>query len=599
MRATRWFPSRPVVGHPSPSRSMIGWVTFGLFCWMGLGLGDIATAEAPRRPETTDFLLITSGELLEAFQPLLDWKTRRGVPAMAVTVEAIAINYPGRSLQEKIKHCILDHATNAGTAWVLLGGDDAVVPDYDCYGRVDSMEGPIEETTIPTDAYYAGLDVLDWDGDGDGQAGEADEDAVDLVADVALGRLPVRTEAQAEALVAKVLAYEQTPPTSNFATRMILAGTTQYYHGDAEIKSETMYVDWIVPYGQPQRLRFYDTATDFEGGPGYDLNRGNLDQQLLEGCNFLHLLSAGSAGSVILEGGDRYTVADALAVGNAGACPHVLTVAGEANAFENARWEPCLAEAWLRNPGGGAVSFIGSSRRAWCEPGFELGPSMRFSATFYRNLFSSATQGLHVRLGEVLARTKSELAEDACSDQQRWLLYSMNLCGDPEMPVYTADPLELEPAYPPTVTVGAQTLEVTAGVRGARVCLVKTDEVYARATADASGTCELSIDPLTEGDLSLVVTAPNHLPFEGVIAVEGGGPLNEAWVDFGYEGPSTGSRAQPFTTLRAAADAIAEGGRIRIDTAHGRDYSEEAPSLDRACRITVEADPVRIGISAH
>ena len=45
---------------------------------------------------------------------------------------------------------------------------------------------------------------------------------------------------------------------------------------------------------------------------------------------------------------------------------------------------------------------------------------------------------------------------------------------------------------------------------------------------------------------------------------EAAGPGSEVWVDFGYSGKMEGDVCRPFTTITAAAAAVAEGGSIRI-----------------------------------
>lgn len=49
--------------------------------------------------------------------------------------------------------------------------------------------------------------------------------------------------------------------------------------------------------------------------------------------------------------------------------------------------------------------------------------------------------------------------------------------------------------------------------------------------------------------------------------VEEAGSHNEVWVDFGYDiriGPSEGDFFRPFTSITAAAAAVADGGVIKI-----------------------------------
>ena len=79
------------------------------------------------------YLLIADGSMLDEFQPLLDWKTKKGVPAVAVTLEWIYANFDGADQQEQIKACIREYVQHNGVEWVCLAGDSEIIPDRDCY----------------------------------------------------------------------------------------------------------------------------------------------------------------------------------------------------------------------------------------------------------------------------------------------------------------------------------------------------------------------------------------------------------------------------------------------------------------------------------
>ena len=100
-------------------------------------------------------------------------------------------------------------------------------------------------------------------------------DSVDLYPDVFIGRAPVRTEADANAFVAKTIAYTSNPPLNNFAERALLCGVELWNtwdgQSDAHWRTEDMWNDYMDPYWDGVRYRFYDTGTDFSGGADYDV----------------------------------------------------------------------------------------------------------------------------------------------------------------------------------------------------------------------------------------------------------------------------------------------------------------------------------------
>ncbi|MFO7827364.1 MAG: C25 family cysteine peptidase, partial [Bacteroidales bacterium] len=176
-----------------------------------------------------EYIIITNNELKSGFQEIADWKIKTGVSAMVITTEWIASNYSGCDLQEKIRNCIIDAYSNTGTQWVLIGGDNNVVPARIAWKYVPSgLEdlAPYGDFVI-TDIYYSALDG-NWNTDGDVTFGEgsynrendgsftfisttANIDEVDLSPDVYLGRIPAENIDELDKFLVKYFEYVKTP----------------------------------------------------------------------------------------------------------------------------------------------------------------------------------------------------------------------------------------------------------------------------------------------------------------------------------------------------------------------------------------------------
>ncbi len=152
----------------------------------------------------TDYLLVTGEAFTGAVAPLVSLLESRSYSVDVLTVEDISGNWSGSDIQEDIRNCIRSYAMNHGTAYVLLAGDEDVVPPRDVYME---CEGHVE--MAPCDLYYADIDGS-WDENGNGVYGEW-EDSLDMYADVILGRLLFSTTAEAEAIVSKNLEYTSAP----------------------------------------------------------------------------------------------------------------------------------------------------------------------------------------------------------------------------------------------------------------------------------------------------------------------------------------------------------------------------------------------------
>jgi hypothetical protein len=290
-----------------------------------------------------------------------------------------------------------------------------------------------------------------------------------------------------------------------------------------------MYTEYIQPHWSGTRYRFYDTATDFAGGPDYHVTDDHVNEQLELGYNFFHMATHGNQTIWGMESGSSYSSYDANNASNINLYGHVLTMACITNAFENGKYgsEPCLSEAFIRNPGGGAVSYIGSSRYGWGYSTLSShGTSLKYDRMFYKFLFTGEPVGYPQRLGAVYQQMKTYWA-GSCNwyGSYRWCQFAINLMGDPELPIYTYDPGTLNPIYPTAVNYRPQLFSVDIGVADALVCLMQDGYVYTYGKADANGTFEAPIDP-EPGVMQVTITAPNYYPYEGQVTIEDGCPAD-------------------------------------------------------------------------
>jgi len=122
-----------------------------------------------------EYLIITSENLKDSFNPLKSWKIRKGIKTEIITTDYIYSNYVGNTNQIKIKKCLQDYYQNRNLKWVLLGGDNTIIPVQMCYYDSGGWTA-----SIPCDLYYACFDnAFDWDANGNSLIGEISDD-IDL-----------------------------------------------------------------------------------------------------------------------------------------------------------------------------------------------------------------------------------------------------------------------------------------------------------------------------------------------------------------------------------------------------------------------------------
>lgn len=466
----------------------------------------------PRQLMAGGALIITSNSLASAFQNVSDWYTRKGYPAHVLTTETIAASYSGADLQAKIRNAVIDYHDNHGVGYVLLGGDDTVVPDRNAYVSVGSYVA----ADMPTDLYYGSLTGT-WDANGNGVYGEI-ADNVGLTYDVVVARYPVRTAGQVQTILNKVIAYETTPVAANWATKMLAAGdqlwgtyaagtyngiTVNHAASDAELKTRYADSQYVLPYFPQRQLDYlFDSYTSWDNGTSgsYLQNSANVLSAMGNGYQFMHMATHGSDTAWGLESG-LLSATDVANLSRQINVPFISTIACNTGAFDRA--EASLSEAFLRSPNTGTIAYLGSSRYGWDYYGSSLGPSMRYSYEFYEALFSSAGGPA----GDAFAASKEALAYASTSNGAfRWDMFSLNYQGDPLVSTYRHDPTFLHPSYKSSLFDSQQDFSVSSLPAGASVTLWQGDDVYVTGTANAQGVFTARIDP-TVGQIKLTVRA--------------------------------------------------------------------------------------------
>ena len=168
-----------------------------------------------------DLLILSPSEYFNYLSPLVNHKNSYGVLTKLVSLEEI--NKTGRDKQEQIKYFIKDAIEQWGIKYVLL------------VGSIDKL--PIRQTWIGdfdilTDLYYADIYFPDmsfssWDTNGNDRFGEywqANDDIVDLYADVYIGRLACKNKFEVRNIINKIINYETSTFGKDWFNNIILCG---------------------------------------------------------------------------------------------------------------------------------------------------------------------------------------------------------------------------------------------------------------------------------------------------------------------------------------------------------------------------------------
>lgn len=469
----------------------------------------------PLGGDPVSYLIVTRDSLRQYFEPLKRWKIRKGLPAEIVAVDVIAFTYPGSDIQEKIRNCIDDFHSNCGTEWVLLGGDTEIVPDREARVALSDRQ------YLPCDLYYSDLDGT-WNDDGDLYWGEVPADNIDMYADVYVGRAPVSNSGEVQAFVNKVLTYEgRYGNVQDHALDMLFIGEILW--GEPGNPASEDYTDGGVAKDMidselvPARFSI-DKLYESSG----NLTYGSVMSLLNQGRNLINILCHGQYKSISMAE-DQVENADFASLVNDPRYGLMYSTSCMSGGFDQ---NDCIGEIWTLCQGGGGF-FIGNSRYGYNCPGFPgEGPSDYYDQSFFETIFVTG----FTNLGKAHADAKHEfVAEARADDYMRYIMYGLNLLGDPETRLWTDTPGNLDVACASQIDAGPQTYSVTvtsggAPVGGATVCLYKPDEVYCIEETDGTGTVAPLVEPASPGSLFVTVTKVNMLPFVGEALVGDGSP---------------------------------------------------------------------------
>ncbi|WP_320043000.1 C25 family cysteine peptidase [uncultured Desulfobacter sp.] len=401
------------------------------------------------------YIIITNKALSASFKPLISHKQNRGISAKIFFLSDIYSHYSGTrpdggtDNQTKIRNFIRGARLLWGTRYVLLGGDDEIIPHRGAYGRVNTTNGVVSDTDIPTDLYYACLDGT-WDNDADGIYGESNDGygggEIDLYSDVYVGRAPVNTEDEADNFVNKTIQFE----TSRFTEKALMTGTQLN-----EVTWGGDHKDLITPILPPTWT--VDTLYDKEG----TCNTGSV-VNFLDSNEYIIMNSAGHGSNSNFSHIDRGDV-DGL---TNTVYPLIYTWACYTASFDNRRsygsyeTDDAVAEHFVKNPNG-AFAFIGNSRYGWYSPGSTGGTSQQFDETFFDTLFNDNI----INLGKTLADSKEDLIGSVgATGSYRWVYFCLNLLGDPETP-FSTDPVCYPDLNAPKLSLkGTQTIPLHGNI---------------------------------------------------------------------------------------------------------------------------------------
>jgi hypothetical protein len=370
---------------------------------------------------SADMMILTTSALKSGFVPLAEAHNATGITTIIRTLDDV-----GSTDQENIRQYVKTQYQNLGISYLLIGGDDVVVPCRELY--VLGMDENTTEYTdnLPADIYFGCLDGT-YNYDGDSQWGEpTDGDNggdVDLMAEVWVGRACVDNTNDVNNFVMKTCSYiNSTTEQDPYLMNVTLAAE---YLGDYGIASYgSSYMNELIngsddngftTVGIPASIYTLGTLYDT---PSYSWQPSELISLINKGIHFLNHL-----GHANQDYNMKMGESDVMALTNTKLC-FIYSQGCDSGWFDN--WD-CIAETFTVKTVHGAFAGVWNARYGFFWSYSTDGDSQRL----HRQLWDAVFDDQKTTVGAANHDCKEDnifIINRSCI---RWCVYETNLFGDP------------------------------------------------------------------------------------------------------------------------------------------------------------------------
>jgi hypothetical protein len=337
-----------------------------------------------------DLVIITRRDFFASLEPLKQLRESQGLSVLAADIDEI---YDEFNYGEKSPKALKDFLAYARASWskvprfVLLVGDAS----FDPRGYLGNEDGDIVPTKL-IDTVLMETSSDDWFADFKG----------DMLAEMAIGRLPARTSREAAAMVEKIIGYD---PARTDGVLLISDSNDDGIDFEGETSRLTGLIPSRLSIGVVTRGRMSDAAA-----------KGMVIDGIKRGQKIINYFGHGS---VDVWRGDLLTSADAKEVANGGGLSILLSITCLNGYFQDAAIDS-LAESLIKVERGGAAAVWASSGMCGADEQALMNQAM------FRLMFGEGANNEASTLGEAALKAKAFIAD---GDTRRTYI----LFGDPAM----------------------------------------------------------------------------------------------------------------------------------------------------------------------
>jgi len=485
-----------------------------------------------RDDDAYDYLIVTSADYADDFQPLVDFHSHRGYRTKIELVSDIYTNYTGVDEQDKIRNYFIDQYSNGPIKFVLLGGDtapnnpsDNIIPHRGLFSNPSGYT----EYDIPADMYYACLDRTsapgsgpDWNNDNDNRWGEPNE--ADLLAEFYIGRICMNNPTEISNAINKMMLYSETPVADEVQTALLVG---EYLWGPPYYPTTYggTYMNELIGGCSNNGYTTVGIPADWDISTLYEMDgnwtSSDLYTQLNLGPNLLcHLGHGNPTHCLNIDNSDLTT----YHITNDGIIHNFINGYSQAcysGSMDNWHFDgyygpDCFAEKISTMPTA-TSTFIANSRYGWGEAGGTDGASQIFNREWFDAFFDD---GVYSIGGANQVSKEHAIPFIEAQQVVRWCCYELNVFGDPSLELWTEAPTNLSATYPQTIMAGTPEIDVIAPAFS-RITVYDDDTIYGYGITNflGEGTVVLDIIPQEAGIMHISIVAHNYYKYVGDITV--------------------------------------------------------------------------------
>ena len=484
--------------------------------------------------EVGNMLIICHGPFMDAMAPFVEWKNIKGIPTEIIDVDNIGDS------SDDIKSFVENYYYQEGLAFLLLVGDIEHIPSP----RYSLGNG----SNSPADPSYGFI------------AGD------DFYPEVFVGRFSAEDTNHVNTMVTRTIFYERYPdPSGEWFKKGSGFASNQGPGDDGEYDDDHLDIirDKLLDYNYLEIDQIYD--------PNGTVSEG--ETAINEGRSIINYTGHGSNSGWGNGCPMNNTDVNGL-VNTGGKWPFIWTVACVTGEFHVGT---CFAETWLRathndQPSGALAKFASTVNAAWNPPMDAQDEMNSIFVESYENNVKRTFGGLSIN---GCMEMNDNYGTAGYHETLFWTIF-----GDPSVVVRSDIPQELDITYENILIIGETEYSLNTGIKDASVAISRNGELLGVATSDENGNALVVFENPVEipGELLLVVTAHNSIPFEAsinAIAPEGSYVLLEefdvyssGWSDEN-DNLNFGETGYMMVTINNSGNENANGLILNLDNPDG------------------------------